>query len=56
VPWRVFFRKAGGGGLDFRNDPPFGYWKNRDVDSVEYQRILRAEWDGHSVGGRACSA
>jgi len=31
--------------VDFRNDPAFGSWKNRDVDSVEYQRKLRAEWD-----------
>lgn len=34
--------------LDFRNDPAFGSWKNRDVDSVEYQRKLRAEWDERS--------
>jgi hypothetical protein len=34
--------------LDFRNDPAFGSWKNRDVDSVEYQRKLRAEWDDRS--------
>ena len=31
--------------LDFRNDPAFGSWKNRDVNAVEYQRKLRAEWD-----------
>lgn len=23
----------------------FGMWKDRDIDSVEYQRELRAEWD-----------
>ena len=34
--------------LDLRNDPAFGSWKNRDVDSVEYQRKLRAEWDERS--------
>lgn len=31
--------------LDFRNDPAFGSWKNRGIDSVEYVRKLRAEWD-----------
>ena len=40
-----FLPKRRQGRLDFRNDPAFGYWKNRDVDSVEYQRTLRAEWD-----------
>jgi hypothetical protein len=34
--------------VDFRNDPAFGSWKNRAVDSVEYQRKLRAEWDDRS--------
>ena len=34
--------------LDFRNEPAFGSWKNRDVDSVEYQRKLRAEWDNRA--------
>jgi len=34
--------------VDFRNHPAFGSWKNRDVDSVEYQRKLRAEWDDRS--------
>ena len=26
-------------------DAAFGMWKDRDIDSVEYQRKLRAEWD-----------
>lgn len=34
--------------VDFRNDPAFGSWKNRNVDSVEYQRKLRTEWDDRS--------
>jgi hypothetical protein len=34
--------------LDFRNHPAFGSWKDREVDSVEYQRKLRAEWDDRS--------
>lgn len=25
--------------------PAFGSWKNRNIDSVEYQRNLRAEWE-----------
>jgi hypothetical protein len=33
--------------VDFRNHPAFGSWKDRDVDSVKYQRNLRAEWDDH---------
>jgi len=31
--------------LDFRNHPAFGAWRDREVDAVEYQRKLRAEWD-----------
>ena len=31
--------------VDFRNDPAFGSWRNRDVNSVEYQRNWRSEWD-----------
>jgi hypothetical protein len=34
--------------LDFRSHPAFGSWKDREVDSVEYQRKLRAEWDHRS--------
>jgi len=34
--------------LDFRNHPAFGAWRDRDVDAVEYQRKLRAEWDDRS--------
>lgn len=26
-------------------DAAFGMWKDRDIDGVEYQRALRAEWD-----------
>ena len=26
-------------------DAAFGMWKDRDIDGVEYQRKLRAEWD-----------
>lgn len=29
----------------WRNHPAFGSWKGPKVDSVEYQRKLRAEWD-----------
>lgn len=33
---------------DLANHPVFGMWKNNPEtqDSVEYQRCLRAEWDG----------
>ncbi len=31
--------------FDFRNDPAFGSWEGPKVDSVEYVRKLRAEWD-----------
>jgi len=31
--------------FDFRNDPAFGSWERPKVDSVEYVRKLRAEWD-----------
>lgn len=24
----------------------FGVWKHKNIDGVEYQRALRAEWDG----------
>jgi len=34
--------------LDFRNHPAFGSWKEREVDSVEYQQKLRAEWNDRS--------
>jgi len=30
--------------LDFRNHPAFGSWRRRAVDSVQYQRKMRAEW------------
>ena len=26
-------------------DASFGIWKNRKIDSVEYQRKLRAQWN-----------
>lgn len=29
----------------WRNHPAFGSWKGPTVDSVEYVRALRAEWD-----------
>ena len=28
-----------------KQHPAFGAWKNRNIDSVEYQQSLRAEWD-----------
>jgi Protein of unknown function (DUF2281) len=31
------------GSLD--DHPAFGSWKGRNIDGVEYQRALRAEWD-----------
>jgi hypothetical protein len=34
--------------LDFQNHPAFGAWRDRDINAVEYQRKLRAEWDDHS--------
>ncbi len=30
---------------NFPRDPAFGSWAGRKVDSVEYVRQLRAEWD-----------
>jgi len=29
----------------FKNHPAFGSWKGKKVDSVEYIRKLRKEWD-----------
>lgn len=26
-------------------DGTFGIWKDRDIDGLEYQRSIRAEWD-----------
>jgi hypothetical protein len=31
--------------VDWLNHPAFGSWKGPKVDSVEYVRKLRAEWD-----------
>jgi hypothetical protein len=31
--------------LDFRNHPAFGSWQDRDLDLIDYQKRLRAEWD-----------
>jgi len=31
--------------IDWRKHPAFGSWKGPKVDSVEYVRKLRAEWD-----------
>ncbi len=28
-----------------RQHPAFGSWRGRDVDGLDYQRALRAEWD-----------
>lgn len=33
-------------GLQQALQDSFGMWKNRAIDGVEYQRELRAEWDG----------
>jgi hypothetical protein len=30
--------------LDLSSHPAFGSWKRRAVDSIEFQRKLRAEW------------
>jgi hypothetical protein len=40
-----FLPKGGVRKVDFRNHPAFGSWKDRNVDTVEYQRKIRAEWD-----------
>ncbi|MBI5142737.1 MAG: DUF2281 domain-containing protein [Nitrospirae bacterium] len=29
----------------FAEHPAFGLWKDREIDSVEYVRALRAEWE-----------
>jgi hypothetical protein len=34
--------------VDFRNHPAFGSWKDGDLDSVKFQRNLRAEWEDRS--------
>ena len=34
--------------LDLSGHPAFGSWKRRSVDSVEFQRKLRAEWGKRS--------
>jgi hypothetical protein len=39
-----FLPKPGNRKLDLHDHPAFGSWKNRDVDGVEYQRKIRAEW------------
>ena len=37
--------------IDWRKHPAFGSWKGPKVDSVEYQRKLRAEWDHRANEG-----
>ena len=34
--------------LALNQHPAFGAWKHRDLDAIEYQRRLRAEWDPSS--------
>ncbi len=31
-----------------RQHPAFGSWHGRDVDALDYQRAIRAEWDGRA--------
>jgi len=28
-----------------RQHPAFGAWRSREIDALEYQQTLRAEWD-----------
>jgi hypothetical protein len=46
-------RSADGASTNFMEDTAvkaaFGSWKDRDIDGVEYQRKLRAEWDERDV-------
>jgi Ribbon-helix-helix protein, copG family len=34
--------------LDLSNHPAFGSWKRRKIDSIDFQRKLRGEWDKRS--------
>ena len=31
-----------------KQHPAFGSWANKNIDSVAYQRSLRAEWDNNA--------
>ncbi|MCL5428838.1 MAG: DUF2281 domain-containing protein [Chloroflexi bacterium] len=31
-----------------RQHPAFGSWRGRNIDALDYQNTLRAEWDSHS--------
>ena len=31
-----------------RQHPAFGSWRGRNVDALNYQHILRSEWDGRA--------
>jgi len=31
-----------------RQHPAFGSWRRRQVDALDYQHMLRSEWDQHS--------
>jgi Protein of unknown function (DUF2281) len=31
-----------------RQHPAFGSWRGRNIDALEYQRNLRAEWDARA--------
>ncbi len=37
--------------IDWLKHPSFGSWKGPKVDSVKYQRKLRAEWDHRANAG-----
>lgn len=30
-----------------RTHPAFGVWRTRNIDALQYQQELRAEWDTH---------
>ncbi len=32
-------------GRSLRQHPAFGSWRGRNIDALDYQRKLRAEWD-----------
>lgn len=44
----MFLPKRSHGKLDLRDHPAFGSWKRRDLNSIEFQRKLRAEWGKRS--------
>jgi mRNA-degrading endonuclease RelE of RelBE toxin-antitoxin system len=33
-------------GRSLRKHPAFGSWRGRNINALEYQQKLRAEWDG----------